>query len=119
MPAPFSLQDFLDQQRAEYLASLPGRLATLEDGWQRAAGGDGAALVELERCAHGLAGSAGTFGFAPIGDAARSLEESVESFTAAGAAWDPAAAGRLAAQVQAVAALLRGAIAAGADVPRS
>ena len=37
---------------------------------------------ELERCAHGLAGSAATFGFAPIGDAARSLEEAVASLAA-------------------------------------
>lgn len=62
----------MTQQRAEYRASLPGRLQQLEAAWAAAAWHD------LERCAHGIAGSAATFGLAELGDAARVLEESIE-----------------------------------------
>jgi len=68
----FSLEDFLAQQRAEYRASLPARLQQLEAAWAARAWND------LERCTHGIAGSAGTFGLAELGDAARALEEALE-----------------------------------------
>lgn len=70
----------VQQHRAAYLHTLPGRLAQLDllstqvvDAGQRAA-----TLPALERCAHSLAGSAGTFGFADVGEAARRLELVVE-----------------------------------------
>jgi HPt (histidine-containing phosphotransfer) domain-containing protein len=60
------LLQLVQQHRAAYLHTLPARLAQLDllsgqvvDAAQRAA-----ALPALERCAHSLAGSAGTFGFA-------------------------------------------------------
>jgi HPt (histidine-containing phosphotransfer) domain-containing protein len=94
----FSFEDFLAQQRAEYRASLPGRLQQLEAAW--AAG----AWRDLERCAHGLAGSAATFGLPALGDAARELEEAVER---AQPQPDAAAREALARQVEALADLLR------------
>lgn len=75
-----TFREFLIQHRAAYLRTLPARLAQLEaaagqlvDADQRAA-----ALPALELCVHSLAGSAGTFGLAALGEAARSLELEVE-----------------------------------------
>jgi HPt (histidine-containing phosphotransfer) domain-containing protein len=71
-----SFAELLRQHRAVYLASLPARLAQLDalahqlaDPQQTAA-----TLPALERCAHALAGSAGTFGLHALGDTARALE---------------------------------------------
>ncbi len=75
-----ALQAFLQQQRAEYRASLPARLARLEAAWA-ACHQDPAATAashELERCAHAIAGSAATFGLPELGDAARAVEEACE-----------------------------------------
>lgn len=96
---PFSLDDFLAQQRTEYRASLPQRLRQLEAAW--AAG----AWKDLERCAHGIAGSAGTFGLAELGDAARGLEQAVEQLH--GAQDDASARQAVAARFDKLAALLR------------
>jgi len=66
----------LHQHRAAYVHTLPARLAQLESfavglaGRGREAG----PLQDLERLAHSLAGSAGTFGFPDLGEAARALE---------------------------------------------
>jgi HPt (histidine-containing phosphotransfer) domain-containing protein len=78
-----ALQAFLQQQRAEYRASLPARLARLEaalEAWRGAA--TAPALHELERCAHGIAGSAATFGLPQLGAAARALEDACEQGSA-------------------------------------
>lgn len=91
MTAPSEIfRNFLQQQRAVYLRSLPGRLEQLEtlaaqlvDPRQRAA-----ALPALELCVHSLAGSAGTFGFPALGESARSLELLVED-ARAGADFPP------------------------------
>ena len=82
MTEPDSLEAFLAAQRADYRASLPRRLAQLEAAW---AGDDPQAL---ERSAHGLAGSAATFGLAALGDSARTLEEALEAWAATGRPWD-------------------------------
>lgn len=70
---------FLQLQRADYGRALPERLAQIELLWQQALNGDNAvqALATLERCAHSLAGSAATLGFAGVGSAARELELAV------------------------------------------
>ena len=70
---------FLELQRADYRAALPQRLAHIELLWHQVLNGDSAsqALVTLERCAHSLAGSGATFGFAGVGNAARELELAV------------------------------------------
>lgn len=82
MTPPDSLEAFLAAQRADYRASLPDRLAQLEAAWA------GDAPKDLEKVAHKLAGSAATFGLAPLGNAARELEEALEAWAASGAPWD-------------------------------
>jgi len=68
-------QQFLDQQRADYQRALPEKLAHLQTLWAVVdAGAAPPALVELERLAHTLAGTAGTLGFRDLGLAAKSLE---------------------------------------------
>lgn len=117
VPDPDALQEFLAAQRADYRASLPVRLALLQAGWA-AARADGG-WRELERCAHGVAGSAATFGFAALGDAARELEDAVEGLAAAGAPLPAQALAGIEAQVAGLAHLLREAIAeAPAPPPR-
>ena len=70
---------FLELQRADYRAALPQRLAHIELLWCQVLNGDSAsqALATLERCAHSLAGSGATFGFAGVGNAACELELAV------------------------------------------
>lgn len=70
---------FLDVQRADYRRALPQRVAQIEWLWHQVLNGDSSAdaLVTLERCAHSLAGSGATFGFAGMGSAARELELTV------------------------------------------
>jgi chemotaxis protein histidine kinase CheA len=69
-------QQFLDQQRADYKRVLPEKLAHLQMLWTvvEAGAAPSSALVELERLAHTLAGTAGTLGFRDVGLAAKSLE---------------------------------------------
>lgn len=84
---------FLEQQRTEYRASLPGRLADMESLWRQVLhdGAPAQALATLERRAHSLAGSGATFGFAGLGDAARVLELALNPLVGAAHALTPAA----------------------------
>lgn len=70
---------FLEAQRSDYRRALPQRVAEIVSLWRVALDGEAPAqaLAKLERCAHGLAGSGATFGFAALGDAARALELAV------------------------------------------
>ncbi|MBG6070392.1 Hpt domain-containing protein [Polaromonas sp. CG_23.6] len=74
-----SFPAFVELQRADYRAALPQRLAQIELLWHQVLNGDSAveALTTLERCAHSLAGSGATFGFAGVGNAARDLERTI------------------------------------------
>lgn len=78
--ATASVSELLQQYRAAYLSTLPGRLAQLDALADQLP--DPALAVSvlpaLERCAHSLAGSAGTFGLAQLGETARKLEHAVE-----------------------------------------
>lgn len=67
---------FMRAQRAEFHRMLAHKLALLEGLGAQALGDDAGpqALEEFERGAHSLAGTAGTFGFAEVGLAARELE---------------------------------------------
>ena len=47
-----------------------------------------AALHQLHELLHGVAGSAGTFGFATLGQEARRIEQMVRGVLAAGEGWD-------------------------------
>ena len=69
----------LRHHRTAYLHALPARLGQLET-LERDLEDPGlrvSVLPALERLAHSLAGSAGTFGFDALGDAARELELAV------------------------------------------
>ena len=70
---------FLEVQRADYRRALPQRVAQIELLWHQMLNGDSSAdvLATLQRCAHSLAGSGATFGFAGMGSAARELELTV------------------------------------------
>lgn len=90
-----ALQAFLAAQRADFRASVPGRLAQCEAAWHAALPGPGSrdAVRALERCAHTLAGSAPVFGWRELGASARTLEEALEPWLEEGASWDDAARG--------------------------
>lgn len=76
-PVPPAKLRKLEQLRAAYHAELPQRLDVIESHWADVRRGDAAAshIEALQRLVHSLAGSAGTFGMAALGQAARSLEQ--------------------------------------------
>ncbi|OGA96686.1 MAG: hypothetical protein A3E79_03265 [Burkholderiales bacterium RIFCSPHIGHO2_12_FULL_61_11] len=84
---------FLEEQRADYHRSLPQRLEQIESLWGQVLNDEAPvqALASLERCAHSLAGSGATFGFAALGDAARGLELAVSPLLGARYTLTPAA----------------------------
>jgi chemotaxis protein histidine kinase CheA len=67
----------LRQFRAEFTQQLPARLQDAQDRLRDclAAPGDDEPLRELHRVLHRLAGSAGTFGHAQLGEDARAIED--------------------------------------------
>lgn len=71
-----SFSELLQQHREAYIETLPWRLVQLETLAEQLEDPErqSEALTALERCAHSLAGSAGTFGFPGLGEVARSLE---------------------------------------------
>ena len=79
-------QKFLDEQRAEYKSSLPGKTTEIRTLWHAVnSDPEGAKpLKELERMAHTLAGTAGTLGFREVGTAAKALELLLEHAVAVG-----------------------------------
>lgn len=88
---PASFAAFMQAQRAEFRSALPERLERIESLWRQVRDGQATALADLERCAHGLAGSGATFGFATLGDAARVLELTVSPWVGAANTLTPAA----------------------------
>jgi HPt (histidine-containing phosphotransfer) domain-containing protein len=90
-----SFAAFMQGQRAEFRSALPERLEQVESFWRQVRNGQTPALADLERCAHGLAGSGATFGFAALGDAARVLEMAVSPWVGAAHALTPAAQAEL------------------------
>jgi chemotaxis protein histidine kinase CheA len=82
-PAPAADDDFQQAMRRfqqEFAAQLPGRLQEARDRLRacQAQPADDAAVAELHRVLHKIAGSAGTFGLAEVGDGARALEDMLE-----------------------------------------
>jgi HPt (histidine-containing phosphotransfer) domain-containing protein len=72
-------EEFLARQRADYGRALPARVAALREAWLRAAASrSDEDYRTLEREAHSIAGSGGTFGFPAVGTAARELEGAAE-----------------------------------------
>lgn len=63
-----------------YREELPGRITELEELWQQLKQSwDVELATSLDRACHGLAGSAATFEFAAVGDAARVVEHALKS----------------------------------------
>jgi len=80
-----ALAEQMAKLRADYLARLPAELAALQAlaGALRGDERDRAGLEALHLRLHKLAGSAGTFGLAALGAAARALEQRVVAWLAA------------------------------------
>ena len=74
----------LREFRADFARQLPARLAEARERLQACieAPADDARLRELHRVLHKLAGSAGTFGMAALGEQARVIEESLDDLLA-------------------------------------
>lgn len=102
--------DFLATQRADYRRSLPERLSRIDQLWCRVRDDEAPAqaLADLERCAHNLAGSGATFGFAAMGDAARALEQAVVPLLGTAGAVTPAVMREVGAAVEALQRCLSG-----------
>lgn len=86
---------------AKFAATVPGTmvkiaqaLAACRASASASASSEGAvpsaaALHQLHELLHGVAGSAGTFGFATLGQEARRIEQQVRTVMKQGAAWEP------------------------------
>jgi HPt (histidine-containing phosphotransfer) domain-containing protein len=75
-PEEKQMADMLEKLRADYSASLPGKLERIEALWSDLVAGR-AELTQLEdllRMAHTIAGSGATFGQPAVSQAARELE---------------------------------------------
>jgi len=76
MPDPDdALERALRALREEYLAAAPGRVAELWAALARVQNGEPAAISALGALAHRLAGSAGSYGFQAVSQAARELDQ--------------------------------------------
>jgi periplasmic divalent cation tolerance protein len=86
---------------------LPQRIAEIQTGWLvvRAQPTDSAALAILTMAVHSLAGSAGSFGYARLGEQARHIELEIESRLGADAG-EPARATNLGALETKIASLV-------------
>lgn len=98
------IEDRVSRARTEYRAKLCARVEEL-GGLISSAVGDPEALAAAQRLAHRIYGSAGTFGFAAVGEAARAIDQrllavvegraspSAELWSELGSALDAARAG--------------------------
>lgn len=76
----------LEEMRAQYAAALPGVIAALQASVTELAANPGDAVLQglARRRAHQLAGTAGSFGYAPLGDACAGLEQAILALRAGG-----------------------------------
>lgn len=81
------LLQFIEAQRADYQRTLPEKMTQIETLWQgaRQAGEAPDKLSTLERLAHSLHGTAGTYGFRDLSHAGHTLELAVRALIDAGA----------------------------------
>ena len=75
---------FLEEQRRDYRRGLPKKLDEMERLISDIGTDASVDLASLERLAHSMAGSGGTFGFEELGDAAKALELSVQRLKESG-----------------------------------
>lgn len=66
----------LHRMQADYAAQLPGKVSAMDELWKSAQNEaeENESFATLKTVAHNLAGSAGTFGYADVGDIAKALE---------------------------------------------
>lgn len=83
-----SLQEQLQVLHNSYAARLPEKIGQIEETWEALVTGEcnGEGLKALHRMVHSLAGSGPTFGFAAVGEAARTLEIFLKSILKNGTA---------------------------------
>ena len=81
------LLQFIEVQRADYRRTLPEKMVRIEALWQdvRQATKAQGELMALERLAHNLHGTAGTFGFHDLSHAGHALEQLIRALLDAGA----------------------------------
>jgi HPt (histidine-containing phosphotransfer) domain-containing protein len=88
-PADPEFQDRLQALRDKYAASVPERMEAIRTALALCQGGQTTAHIEqLHHSLHGVAGSAGSFGFHALGNEARRIEQMVRGVMEQGAAWD-------------------------------
>lgn len=77
---------------AEFREALPARIAAIDALWDQFTQGDNprSAMDELIRALHAVAGSAETFGFGAVGQAAARVESRLQACHDAGQALDVA-----------------------------
>ncbi len=94
----------LEELRADYRRSLPQQLDQIASLWRQVLNDEAPAeaLESLERCAHNLAGSGATCGFAALGDAARVLEQAVNPLLGAAQALTPTAQSEVSRAIEAL-----------------
>lgn len=83
------LVEALIRLRLEYLADSTQRIAELRALHERARNGDAAALDDLRRALHKLAGSGGSYGFPDVSEKGREGERLAQRLLDAGGAADP------------------------------
>ena len=80
---------------ARFAATVPGTMDKIAQALAACRDSDvgaapsAAALHQLHELLHGVAGSAGTFGFATLGQEARRVEQQVRAVMKEGAGWEP------------------------------
>lgn len=74
-PAELEFEARVAVLRRTYVEGLPARNKALIDAWRACADGSGdAAWLDLREVAHKLAGSAASYGFDALGEAAREVD---------------------------------------------
>lgn len=87
-PSDPAFQDRLQALRDKYAASVPERMAAIRNALALCQGNLIPPHIEqLHHALHSVAGSAGSFGLAPLGDEARRIEQLVRGVLEAGAPW--------------------------------
>jgi HPt (histidine-containing phosphotransfer) domain-containing protein len=96
------LKAFMDAQRVEYGAALPGKVAVLEALWVEVQAGADGKLKEFERAAHSIYGASGTYGFREISGHASTLETVAQEALEAGGSLSPEQGARIAEALRAM-----------------
>ncbi|HEY0587393.1 MAG TPA: Hpt domain-containing protein [Pseudoduganella sp.] len=87
-PVDPAFQDRLQALRDKYAASVPERMAAIREALALCQGNLIPPHIEqLHHALHSVAGSAGSFGLAALGDESRRIEQMVRGVMEAGAPW--------------------------------